>query len=179
MPDTGAPWNLPYPAPSDLVRDAPEAFEDLAEAVAAGLSAVPQTILQVVEATTTSSTTVTGTTRTDTALQVSITPSSTSSKVLLIGSCEAFSNNGSDASGASSRWRLYTPDVAGTELNVVARMLTRDTVAENIVGQSFVFVHSPATDVSITYRLGIDGGTSGTITTVSGRQSIIAVELSA
>ena len=37
MPDTGAPWNLPYPSPSDLVRDAPQAFEDLAEAVADGL----------------------------------------------------------------------------------------------------------------------------------------------
>jgi hypothetical protein len=39
MPDTGAPWNLPYPSPTDLVRNAPEAFEDLADAVAAGLSA--------------------------------------------------------------------------------------------------------------------------------------------
>jgi hypothetical protein len=37
MPDTGAPWNLPYPSPTDLVRDAPQAFEDLAVATAAGL----------------------------------------------------------------------------------------------------------------------------------------------
>jgi hypothetical protein len=39
MPDTGAPWNLPYPSPTDLVRDAPQAFEDLAVATAAGLDA--------------------------------------------------------------------------------------------------------------------------------------------
>jgi hypothetical protein len=39
MPDTGAPWNLRFPAPSDLVRDAPVAFENLADDVAAGLSA--------------------------------------------------------------------------------------------------------------------------------------------
>ena len=45
MPDTGAPWNLPYPSPSDLVRDAPQAFEDLAVATAAGLDAAgPDTI---------------------------------------------------------------------------------------------------------------------------------------
>jgi hypothetical protein len=39
MPDTGAPWNIPYVAPSDLVRDYPSDSEDLADAVAAGLSA--------------------------------------------------------------------------------------------------------------------------------------------
>jgi hypothetical protein len=39
MPDTGAPWNLPYPAPTDLVRDGAQNFEDLADAVATGLSA--------------------------------------------------------------------------------------------------------------------------------------------
>jgi hypothetical protein len=33
MPDTGLPFELPYPAASDLVRDAPGAFQDLAEQV--------------------------------------------------------------------------------------------------------------------------------------------------
>ena len=39
MADTGAPWNLPYPLPTDLVRDGANAIEDLAEATADGLSA--------------------------------------------------------------------------------------------------------------------------------------------
>ena len=39
MADTGAPWNLPYPLPTDLVRDGADAIEDLAEATADGLSA--------------------------------------------------------------------------------------------------------------------------------------------
>ena len=52
MPDTGAPWNLPYPAPSGLVRDAPAAFEDLADAVAAKLTAA-STLQQVVNVRTT------------------------------------------------------------------------------------------------------------------------------
>jgi hypothetical protein len=39
MPDTGAPWNIPYAAPADLVRDWPDLSEDVADAVAAGLTA--------------------------------------------------------------------------------------------------------------------------------------------
>jgi hypothetical protein len=39
MPDTGAPWNIPYVDPTDLVRDYPQASEDLADAIAAGLTA--------------------------------------------------------------------------------------------------------------------------------------------
>jgi hypothetical protein len=38
MSDTGAPWNLPYPESTDLVRDGAQAIEDLAEATATGLS---------------------------------------------------------------------------------------------------------------------------------------------
>jgi hypothetical protein len=37
--DTGAPWNLPFPLPTDLVRDGADAIKDLAEATATGLSA--------------------------------------------------------------------------------------------------------------------------------------------
>jgi hypothetical protein len=37
--DTGLPWELPYPLPTDLVRDGADAIKDLAEAVADGLDA--------------------------------------------------------------------------------------------------------------------------------------------
>ena len=39
MPDTGAPWNIPYVAGTDLVRDWPTDSQTLAEAVADGLDA--------------------------------------------------------------------------------------------------------------------------------------------
>jgi hypothetical protein len=39
MADTGAPWNIPYAEPTDLVRDWPDLSEDVADAVAAGLDA--------------------------------------------------------------------------------------------------------------------------------------------
>jgi hypothetical protein len=37
--DTGLPWELPYPLPTDLVRDGADAIKDLAEATADGLDA--------------------------------------------------------------------------------------------------------------------------------------------
>jgi len=37
--DTGAPWNLPFPLSTDLVRDGATAIQSLAEATATGLSA--------------------------------------------------------------------------------------------------------------------------------------------
>jgi hypothetical protein len=40
MADTGAPWNLPYPLPTDLVRDGADAIKDLAEAVSDSLGVV-------------------------------------------------------------------------------------------------------------------------------------------
>jgi hypothetical protein len=39
MADTGAPWNLPYPLGTDLVKDGAQAIQDLAEAAATGLNA--------------------------------------------------------------------------------------------------------------------------------------------
>ena len=37
MADTGPPWELPYPLPTDLVRDGADAIKDLAEATADAL----------------------------------------------------------------------------------------------------------------------------------------------
>jgi len=39
MPDTGAPWNIPFLDGTELVRAYPDFSEDLADAVAAGLTA--------------------------------------------------------------------------------------------------------------------------------------------
>ena len=42
--DTGAPWNLPYPEDTDLVRDGASDIEALAEAVADGLDAAGELV---------------------------------------------------------------------------------------------------------------------------------------
>ena len=54
MADTGAPWNLPYPLPTDLVRDGAQAIQDLAEATADGLDATGFDSIAVITATDTS-----------------------------------------------------------------------------------------------------------------------------
>jgi hypothetical protein len=41
MPDTGAPYFIPYVEPTDLVRDYPDASEDLALAIVAALENIP------------------------------------------------------------------------------------------------------------------------------------------
>jgi len=47
MPDTGAPWNIPYVAGTDLVRDWPTDSQDLAEAIADALdNAATDTIVR-------------------------------------------------------------------------------------------------------------------------------------
>jgi hypothetical protein len=51
MADTGAPWNIPFAEPSDLVRDWPALSEDVADAVAAGLTAAGFTARAMITAT--------------------------------------------------------------------------------------------------------------------------------
>jgi hypothetical protein len=82
MPDTGAPWNLPYPAPSDLVRNGPAQFEALADAVADGLTSsliIPSQVITTTNFTTSSDTFVdlTGVT-------ITVTPSAATNRFLLM-----------------------------------------------------------------------------------------------
>jgi len=87
MADTGAPWNIPYAEPTDLVRDWPALSEDVADAVAAGLTAagnpgIGSNVVQGIK-TDTFSTTTTGW-QTITGLSATITPTTNTSKVLIV-----------------------------------------------------------------------------------------------
>jgi hypothetical protein len=82
MADTGAPWNIPYVEPADLVRDYPAADEAQALAIAAGLTAA-SVVKQVVTTTKTDtySEAVSGISLTSanvTGLEATITPAATS-----------------------------------------------------------------------------------------------------
>jgi hypothetical protein len=87
MSDTGAPWNLPYPLPTDLVRDGADAIKDLAEAVAAGLDEAgnPGIGSNVVSVTKTNvfSTSANGNTNV-TDLSVTITPTSATARLFVM-----------------------------------------------------------------------------------------------
>jgi hypothetical protein len=84
MPDTGAPYFLPWPDGTDLVRDAPQAFEDLAVATGNALdgASVILDYKNVVKSNTFSTSSTSFVDITD--LELTITPKSTSSKIIVI-----------------------------------------------------------------------------------------------
>jgi hypothetical protein len=100
MADTGAQWNIPYAEPSDLVRDWPALSEDVADAVADALDGVVaagigSNVVQAVKTDTFSNSFVVGSGIAQvevTGLNVTITPSSTSSKVLVIATVSGSSS---------------------------------------------------------------------------------------
>ena len=167
MPDTGAPWNLPFPAPSALVRDAPVQFEDLADAVADGLTAAnialgPNVVTAFKDDVfSTSSTTYVDVTD----LSVTITPSTATSKVLVIVSI-MFANTGNNRTTGVQLVRGSTAisigAAAGSRRLASAAYQSEDNVVHSQGPSSIMFLDSPATTSARTYKLQIasDGGTA-------------------
>ena len=169
MADTGAPWNLPYPLPTDLVRDGADAIKDLAEATADGLDAagnpgIGSNVVQTVKTdvfTTTSSTftTITG-------LSATITPSSATSKVLIIAQVAVGKQNTS----AVGHFRLaggntsgYVGNADGSRVRAVFGGFNAPANGANLDAMSIVFVDSPTSASAVTYSVECRRGASGTI----------------
>jgi hypothetical protein len=91
MPDTGAPWNIPYVEPADLVRDYPAADEAQALAIAGGLS---KALIKVSQVQTTTNFSTSSSTNVDlTGVTVTVTPSAATSRFLLMFTANVESNN--------------------------------------------------------------------------------------
>jgi hypothetical protein len=159
MPDTGAPWNIPYVEPSDLVRDYPSDSEDLADAIAAGLSAagnpgIGSNVVQTVKTTdfTTSSTSYVDITDFD----VTITPSSATSKVLLL-----VDYNVGQTGGNQTRTQLLR-DSTVLAVDILEFDFFGSDRQRNRPFHTIVWLDSPATSSAITYKLQIraTGGTA-------------------
>ena len=161
MPDTGSPWNIPYVEAADLVRDWPADSLLVANAVAAGLTAANVGIgSNVVQAVKTDTFTTSSTSYVPvTGLSVSITPSTATSKVLVIVS--VFASNTSTAD--NSLFRLYR---GATSINEGASGYTayvRETNDVQLTHWGAVYLDSPASAASTTYS--IQGAASdGTLT---------------
>jgi hypothetical protein len=165
MPDTGLPWEIPYAAPADLVRDWPALSEDVADAVAAGLSAavlpgIGSNVVQTVETDIESASTAGGSSN---ALgpTVTITPQSSTSKILVLAEF-----NVSASTPIVYGWlqrdeadSAYIGDTAGNRRRV-------STVSANTsVSQiNIMYLDSPATTSAVTYRLVFRHGSSATQT---------------
>jgi len=159
MADTGAPWNIPYAEPTDLVRDWPALSEDVADAVADALdsvvtagigSNVVQTVLDSAFSTST-----TGSYVAVTGLTVTITPTSNTSKVAVFLS----THFGSSSTSSDLSYRLVrgsTPIAQSSfGTSAVTTGSTFFTNIDMINPASMVFLDSPGTDTATTYSVEI------------------------
>ena len=109
MPDTGAPWNIPYVAPTDNPRVYPAADEAQALAIAAGLSSA-SLVKQVKQVITTTDFTTTSTSFVDlTGVSVTITPSDAANRILM--QFVASSQNSAGSNSNIFRFRRDTTDI--------------------------------------------------------------------
>ncbi len=163
MPDTGAPWNIPYVDPTDLVRDYPQASEDLADAIADGLDAAAAAGgLNLVQAVKTDVFTTTSTSYTSvTGLAVTITPSSDTSKVLLLLQT-VISSIGTGGSGNGAHVRItggnaatYVGDADGNRVRAIASTMSRDDFRADLLAlsSSGIYLDSPGTASPVTYQV--------------------------
>jgi hypothetical protein len=157
MPDTGAPWNIPYVEATDLVSDWPADSLALANAIDAGLdaaSALP--IVQIVNVTDTTTRTTSSTSMTDTGVSLTITPTSASNKILLMASFSAFSNPGVNRYTGGS-YQIYNDTAAaaveGTQNAEYGSLLSS---AVNQYGYAYFHLmglDAPASTSAQTYKI--------------------------
>jgi len=149
MGTTGAPWNIPFVDPSDLVRDFPTDDEAQALAIAAGLSAAgnPGIGSNVVQAEATSAfTTTSDTFVTLTGVTFSFTPSSNTSKVLLV----ATAISSSDAVPRGGEMAIFR---GGTQVSQIS-IQTADSAGNDRQGAlAVIYLDSPASGTAQTYDL--------------------------
>jgi hypothetical protein len=153
MPDTGAPWNIPYVEAADLVSDWPADSLALANAIDAGLDAagpagIGSNVVQTVKTDTFSTT---STSMTDiTGLTVTITPTSASSKVLLIAKVQMGHSGGASAVIQFAR--------GGTGIGATPAawgLVASEFQMENLV---LVYLDSPASTSALTYSVQTQNG---------------------
>lgn len=195
MADTGAPWNLPYPESTDLVRDGAQAIEDLAEDVAGALTKAYTGIgTNVVQAVKTDSFTMTSSTFTTvTGLSATITPSATSSKVLIIAQI-AHGFNNANAYGLFQVTRgsteIYRGDDESSRPRAVFGGDSQVNTNTHLISSSIVYLDSPGVDTATTYNVQVRRrGTDGAVfvnrnalfdaPSVVGASSITVIEVAA
>jgi len=163
-----------------LTADSSEATGMKWAAVSAGK------VLQVVQATTTTVTSVTGTTLTDTNISASITPSSSSSKVLVLvaATTQMYSSGSVNQIGMGMSLLRGSTQIFDDNANGEGWYFTNGYTAYHQLSgiQTITHLDSPATTSSTTYKIQIKASTgSGTAKTSdnSRTSSIILMEIGA
>jgi len=156
MADTGAPWNIPYVAGSDLVADWPTDNQTMAEAIADALD-LANTIPQVVSASKTDTFSTASNSLTPvTGLRATITPGSATNKVLIIARVSIAPDAG--VTGASSALlRDGTPIHIGDAASPRGQSSSASQTANDNyqMDQVMVYLDSPATTSAINYDVAV------------------------
>ena len=154
MPDTGAPHFIPFLDGTELVRAYPDFSEDLADAVAAGLSAAGNAGIgsNVVQAVVNTPFSTTSNTYVDiTGAEVTITPTSATSKVLV---CYTLMAGNSDATNgaimAISRGSTVIFEASANNGSSGMRVVLDDRLPHTFAG---MFLDSPESAAPTTYNL--------------------------
>jgi len=168
MPDTGAPWNIPYVAGTDLVADWPTDNQTMAEAVADALDDAWK-VRQVVTASTSTTTSTTSTSRQNTSLTATITPTSDTSQILVMVNVETLTCNNS-TSGADL-------DVYNGTSNSTVDAAVDGTLNET--GHNITYLDSPASSSAVTYTARLRRTGDPATVTVAGWQTIVLMEVAA
>ena len=152
--DTGAPWQLPYPEDTDLVRDGAADIEALAVATAANLAkGIGPNVVQTVKTDTFTATLDIGLNTDITGLTATITPSSTSSLVLVVVSVTAFVSGGGNYVLLRGTTELGLGDADGSRSRRTFNNGNNETFAAST--NTFTFLDSPSTDSPTTYSVKI------------------------
>ena len=144
-------------------------------------------VLQVIEGDVTTHTTITSASWVDVGLEVTITPSATSSKVLIIGTICNIKNNTS--SGGDGRIRLQWDQIGGSYTTIQGYEGINGYNDNDVNNPSFTYLHSPSSTGATKYKIQVaqlSGFSSGSMrfnnSNADGnsiRSSIVAMEISA
>ena len=178
MPDTGAPWNIPYVAGTDLVADWPTDSQTLAQAIADGLD-LAGNLIDVKTAITTSTqtnSTAAGASFDITGLTITHAVADAANKVILMGHTMAGTNGGRSSVGCAfydGTNLLGIGDASGsrTRVGTGKRDDASDSNNYGTAALSLHLVHTPGSTSSITYTLRAINLGSGTNTVTINRPS--------
>jgi hypothetical protein len=155
MPDTGAPWNIPYVAPTDNPRLFPAADEAQALAIAAGLDAAGGLVaVKSVVKTDTQSTSMTGGSNTAiTGLTISHAVADEANKVMLFAQISGDQGGAADlvfsAALTAGTTLLNLGAAAGSRTRIAAQNYSDDTNSMSSV--VLLAVHTPGSTASVDY----------------------------
>lgn len=113
-------------------------------------------VLQVVSSSYSTNSTFNSATAIDTGITVSITPSNTANKILIIANVNGVATNGAGAQGVKFTITDGSNTVIAIICDTYASSYSQSTIPwANFFGQ---YLHSPATTSSTTYKIRIQGG---------------------